>query len=139
MSRAQYDSLMENLHIRHSKPNYERLKESIKQAEEGKLVNFDVEDSHMNVSFTENYLYWQKMDKKIVKRVSELIKDIKRTPFVGPGKPEPLKYDLAGKWSRGNLTLRLSAHILQDTLYLPNQYRQPPFRPFGHKKSSHQI
>lgn len=54
MSRAQYDSLMENLHIRHSKPNYEWLKESIKQAEEGKLVNFDVEDSHMNVSFTEN-------------------------------------------------------------------------------------
>ena len=48
MSRAQYDSLMENLHIRHSKPNYEWLKESIKQAEEGKLVNF------MNVSFTEN-------------------------------------------------------------------------------------
>ena len=44
MSRAQYDSLMENLHIRHSKPNYEWLKESIKQAEEGKLVNFDVED-----------------------------------------------------------------------------------------------
>ncbi len=52
----------------------------------------------MNVSFTENawedYLYWQKMDKKIV------IKDIKRNPFEGIGKPEALKYDLAGKWSR---------------------------------------
>ena len=58
----------------------------------------------MNVSFTENawedYLYWQKMDKKIVKRINELIKDIKRSPFEGVGKPEPLKYDLAGKWSR---------------------------------------
>ncbi len=43
----------------------------------------------MNVSFTENawedYLYWQKMDKKIVKRINELIKDIKRSPFEGVG------------------------------------------------------
>ena len=58
----------------------------------------------MNVSFTENawedYLYWQKMDKKIVKRINELIKDIKRSPFEGVGKPEPLKYDFAEKWSR---------------------------------------
>ena len=46
----------------------------------------------MNVSFTENawedYLYWQKMDKKIVKRINELVKDIKRSPFEGLGKPE---------------------------------------------------
>lgn len=58
----------------------------------------------MNVSFTENawedYLLWQKMDEKIVKRINELIKDIKRNPFEGVGKPEPLKYDLVGKWSR---------------------------------------
>ncbi len=58
----------------------------------------------MNVSFTENawedYLYWQKMDKKVVKRINELIKDIKRNPFEGLRKPEPLKYDLAGTWSR---------------------------------------
>lgn len=44
MSQAQYDNLMENLHIRESKTNYEWLKESIKQAEDGKLVNFEVED-----------------------------------------------------------------------------------------------
>ena len=104
MSQAQYDNLMENLHIRESKANYEWLKESMKQAEDGKLVNFEVEDQFMNVSFTENawedYLYWQKMDKKIVKRINELIKDIKRNPLKGLGKPEPLKYDLAGKWSR---------------------------------------
>ena len=48
----------------------------------------------------EDYLYWQKMDKKIIKRINELIKDIKRNHFEGLGKPEPLKYDLAGKWSR---------------------------------------
>ena len=38
--------------------------------------------------------------KKTAKRINELIKDIKRNPFEGPGKPEALKYDLAGKWSR---------------------------------------
>ena len=58
----------------------------------------------MNVSFTENawkdYLYWQKTGKKILKRINELIKDIKRSPYEGKGKPEGLKYDLAGKWSR---------------------------------------
>lgn len=58
----------------------------------------------MIVSFTENawedYLYWQNTDKKIVKRINELIKDIKRSPFEGIGKPEGLKFDLAGKWSR---------------------------------------
>lgn len=58
----------------------------------------------MVLTFTENawedYLYWQKTDKKIVKRINELIKVIKRTPFDGIGKPEPLKYDLAGYWSR---------------------------------------
>lgn len=44
MSQAQYDNLMENLHIRDSKANYEWLRESIQQAEEGKLVKFDIED-----------------------------------------------------------------------------------------------
>lgn len=58
----------------------------------------------MNVSFTpnawEDYLYWQKTDKRISRRINELIKDIMRSPFDGIGKPEGLKYDLAGKWSR---------------------------------------
>jgi toxin YoeB len=58
----------------------------------------------MLVTFTENawedYTSWQKEDKRIVKKINELIKDIQRTPFEGKGKPEPLKYDLAGLWSR---------------------------------------
>lgn len=58
----------------------------------------------MNVMFLEDawqdYLYWQKTDKKILKRINELIKDTLRTPFEGIGKPEPLKFDLAGLWSR---------------------------------------
>ena len=48
----------------------------------------------------EDYLYWQDTDKKIVKRINELIKDASRTPFEGKGKPEPLKHNLAGFWSR---------------------------------------
>ncbi|WP_010521210.1 Txe/YoeB family addiction module toxin [Aquimarina agarivorans] len=48
----------------------------------------------------EDYLYWQKVDKKIVKRINELIKSAKRTPFDGIGKPEALKGDLQGYWSR---------------------------------------
>ena len=48
----------------------------------------------------DNYLYWQQTDKKIVKRVNALIKDISRSPHEGIGKPEPLKHGLAGYWSR---------------------------------------
>jgi toxin YoeB len=48
----------------------------------------------------EDYLYWQDTDKKTVKKINELLKDASRTPFEGKGKPEPLKHNLAGFWSR---------------------------------------
>ncbi|WGE35276.1 Txe/YoeB family addiction module toxin [Actinobacillus genomosp. 1] len=48
----------------------------------------------------EDYLYWQKTDKIILKRINSLIKDIQRQPFEGIGKPEPLKFNLSGFWSR---------------------------------------
>jgi toxin YoeB len=48
----------------------------------------------------EDYLYWQTQDKKMLKRINALIADIKRSPFEGIGKPEPLKHDLSGYWSR---------------------------------------
>ena len=48
----------------------------------------------------ENYLYWQKTDKTILKRINMLIKEIQRTPFEGVGKPEALKHGLSGYWSR---------------------------------------
>jgi len=48
----------------------------------------------------EDYLYWQTTDRKLLKRVNELIKEITRTPFQGTGKPEPLRNALAGYWSR---------------------------------------
>ena len=46
------------------------------------------------------YLDWQQSDKKIHRRINELIKEVMRTPFKGTGKPEPLRHALAGYWSR---------------------------------------
>lgn len=48
----------------------------------------------------QDYLYWQKNDKNTLKRINNLIKDILRNPFEGIGKPEPLKENLRGLWSR---------------------------------------
>ena len=58
----------------------------------------------MKIQFSENawedYLYWQKTDKAMVKRINGLIHDIQRSPYDGIGKPEPLKHALSGFWSR---------------------------------------
>jgi len=48
----------------------------------------------------EEYISWQNEDKKMLKKINELIKDIQKHPYEGIGKLEPLKYDLAGLWSR---------------------------------------
>lgn len=48
----------------------------------------------------DDYLFWQRADKKILQRINQLIKDIQRSPFEGIGKPEPLKHTLSGYWSR---------------------------------------
>jgi toxin YoeB len=48
----------------------------------------------------EDYTSWLQIDKKMLKKINDLIKDIQRNPHSGIGKPEPLKYDLAGYWSR---------------------------------------
>ena len=48
----------------------------------------------------EEYLYWHTQDKKTLKRINALLKEIMREPFSGTGKPEPLKYDYSGLWSR---------------------------------------
>jgi toxin YoeB len=57
-----------------------------------------------NILFTsdawEDYLYWQSQDKKTLKRINELIKAAQRTPFEGIGKPEGLRENLSGFWSR---------------------------------------
>jgi toxin YoeB len=48
----------------------------------------------------EDYLYWQRTDPKILKRINTLIKEIQRTPYEGIGKPEDLKHGFSGYWSR---------------------------------------
>ena len=48
----------------------------------------------------EDYLYWQKQDKKMIERINKLIREVQREPFSGLGKPEPLKHALSGFWSR---------------------------------------
>ncbi len=47
-----------------------------------------------------NYTYWQSQDRKTLKRIKKIIEDTKRTPFKGTGKPEPLRENLSGFWSR---------------------------------------
>ena len=58
----------------------------------------------MNLLFLEDawqdYIYWLKTDKAVLKKINELIKDCMRQPFSGVGKPEPLKFNMSGCWSR---------------------------------------
>ncbi|MCP3715443.1 Txe/YoeB family addiction module toxin [Paraburkholderia sp. CNPSo 3281] len=58
----------------------------------------------MNIMWTaeawDDYVYWQGQDRKTLKRINQLIKDTQRSPFEGIGKPEPLKENLTGFWSR---------------------------------------
>ena len=60
---------------------------------QNKLIQWDLDAWN-------DYIYWQTQDKKIRKRINQLIKDIGRNPFEGIGKPEPLKGNLTGFWSR---------------------------------------
>jgi len=67
----------------------------------------------------EDYLYWQKTDRQILKRINTLIKEVKREPFEGIGKPEALKHALSGYWSRRiNDEHRMVYKIQHDSLLI---------------------
>jgi toxin YoeB len=67
----------------------------------------------------EDYLYWQRTDKKTLRRVNQLIKEIQRTPCEGIGKPEPLKQSLSGYWSRRiNEEHRIVYKVDDDAIYI---------------------
>jgi toxin YoeB len=67
----------------------------------------------------DDYTTWLKEDRKMLSKINQLIKDIQRTPFEGIGKPEALKYDLAGYWSRRiDREHRLVYKIENDTLII---------------------
>ncbi|MGI9303025.1 MAG: Txe/YoeB family addiction module toxin [Gammaproteobacteria bacterium] len=77
----------------------------------------------MKLIFSENawedYLYWQKTDKKILRRINNLIKEVQRSPFEGGGKPEPLKHALSGYWSRRiNDEHRIVYKVAEGSLYV---------------------
>lgn len=64
-----------------------------------------------------DYIYWQQNDKKVLKRINTLIREILRKPYAGIGKPEPLKHNLAGYWSRRiNEIHRLVYQVNGDTI-----------------------
>ena len=67
----------------------------------------------------DDYLYWQQNDKKILKKINRLIKEIKRNPLEGIGEPEPLKYNWSGYWSR-RITIehRLVYKVTDDALLI---------------------
>jgi len=67
----------------------------------------------------DDYLYWQQYDKKILKKINRLIKEIQREPFEGIGEPEPLKYNWSGYWSR-RITIehRLVYKVSDDNLMI---------------------
>jgi len=67
----------------------------------------------------EDYLYWQNTDKKTLKKINELIRQCQRTPYEGNGKPEGLKGNLSGWWSRRiNYKDRLVYRVEDKTLYI---------------------
>jgi len=67
----------------------------------------------------EDYLYWTQTDKATIKKINQLIKECMREPFSGIGKPEPLKFDMSGCWSRRiNSEHRLVYRIEDDTLII---------------------
>lgn len=67
----------------------------------------------------EDYLYWQSRDKKILRRINQLLKEILREPFIGIGKPEPLRHGLAGYWSRRiDEEHRIVYKVADDSLFI---------------------
>ena len=67
----------------------------------------------------DDYVFWQQVDKKVLKRINDLIKESLRTPFEGKGKPEALKGNLSGYWSR-RITdeHRLVYEVKQDSIHI---------------------
>jgi len=66
-----------------------------------------------------DYLFWQKTDKNILRRINKLINETKRLPYEGIGKPEPLKHALSGYWSRRiNDEHRFVYKVAEDAVYI---------------------
>lgn len=77
------------------------------------------------ISFAEDawkeYLFWQTQDKKTLKKVNSLLKSIQRSPYEGEGKPEPLKGNLAGMWSRRINDMDRLVYYMEDDIIIVHQ------------------
>jgi len=71
----------------------------------------------------EDYLYWQKQDRKMIERINTLIQETMREPFTGVGKPEPLKHALAGFWARRITDEQRMVYRVEDGSLLAAQLR----------------
>jgi toxin YoeB len=67
----------------------------------------------------DDYMYWRPFDRKILRKINELIKEIERNPFSGKGKPEPLRGDIKGYWCR-RITIehRLVYRVMDDSIWI---------------------
>jgi toxin YoeB len=76
-------------------------------------------DLSWDIAAWEDYIYWSKIDKNVQKRINELIRETLRAPFEGKGKPEPLRGNFSGYWSR-RITdeHRLVYKVLDDRIHL---------------------
>ena len=105
MSADDFDSWQETIYLLRSPANARRLMEAVGHGREdnegtagfGRRV---VRSIHFDPDAWDDFLYWLGADRKMATRVTRLIGDIQRDPFTGIGKPEPLKGDLSGYWSR---------------------------------------
>jgi len=67
----------------------------------------------------DDYLYWQRHDRRLLRRINKLIKEIQRTPHQGAGKPEALRHGLTGHWSRRiNDEHRIVYKVEDDTVFI---------------------
>ena len=71
----------------------------------------------------EDYLFWQRQDKRMVERINRLIRATQREPFTGLGKPEPLKHALSGFWSRRITEEHRMVYKVEGDNLLPAQLR----------------
>jgi antitoxin YefM len=119
IDKDEYEGMMETLHLLSTPANASRLMEAIESVNAGNIELHDLIEAGRLFRIPESalmssgqivlgwepdgwkqYSYWQQNDPKMVSRINELIKDALRHPFEGIGKPQPLRNQLEGQWSR---------------------------------------
>ena len=124
LSEEAYNNLMENIYVMGNKENYDWLMKGKAQLENGQYSVHELSrQKMMNKVFAdtgwEDYLYWQTEDRKTLKKINQLINDIARNGNEGIGKPEPLRGNLSGYWSRRiNDKDRLIYRIDENNIYI---------------------